>query len=595
MTADAPPLSAAADADHRSFAAGRLIFHEGQPSDFAFLIVSGKVFLTKASPEGTLRLATLGPGEMFGEMGIVDGSVRSATATAGDDTVLEVFDKDRLFALLAEHPETAIDMVKAAARRLRHANTLIGAPELALERPKRTPLSARLRNFLFPGPVDLDLVRIEFQPDAIEIEERPLPFGAKAILHAILALAVCATVWACLAKMDIIVIATGRIATADAKIVVQPMTTAAIRSIAVRQGQIVEKDQVLVSLDATFATADEHSVRSQMKSSGAEIARLEAELALSDGDSGAVPIFSDDGDEQRAQAELYRRHAEARRTMVSASGTEIRELENRMASLRSDRNRVSAQMATAEKLEAIRSELHSHGTGSLISLLDAQRQLATDRREMERISNEIGETAKKIDTIRAKLAASLGETAAKTAQDLQTARRDFAKASEQIKKQERISDLIDLRSPAKAMVLDMGDRSIGSVVKEGEQLVVLVPLDAPLEIDATVDPKDISHLRAGDTARVKLDTFPYQKYGTLDGTVLSVNGDVTEHEEAGRKSKVYKVGIAITRNNLHDIPADATLLPGMAATCEIKVGSRRLITYFLYPIIRTLDSALREP
>jgi HlyD family secretion protein len=281
--------------------------------------------------------------------------------------------------------------------------------------------------------------------------------------------------------------------------------------------------------------------------------------------------------------------------MVSASETEIRELENRMGSLRSDRNRVSEQMATAEKLEAIRRELQSHGTGSLISLHEAQRQLATDRREMERIANEIGETAKKIDTVRAKLTAGLDETAAKSAQDLQTARRDFAKASEQIKKQERISDLIDLRSPAKAMVLDLGDRSVGSVVKEGEQLVTLVPLDAPLEIDAFVDPKDISHLRPGDTARIKLDAFPYQKYGTLDGTVKAVNGDVTEHEEAGRKIKSYKISIAITRNNLHGVPPDAVLLPGMAASGEIKVGSRRLITYFLYPIIRTLDSGLREP
>jgi hemolysin D len=588
MTADIP-------VDHQSFSAGQLIFREGQPSTFAFLIVSGSVVVTKGSPKGKMRLATLGAGEMFGEMGILDGSVRSATATAGEDTVLRAFDKPRLLALLAQQPETAIDLIKAAARRLRHTNSLIIAPETALMQPKRAGLGPRLRRFFVPDPLDLDLVRIEFQPDAIEIEERPLPFGAKAILHTVVALVICSTIWASIAKMDLIVVANGRISTTDAKIVVQPMTTAAIRSIGVHQGQIVDKGQVLVSLDATFAAADEHSVHSQTVSSAAEIARLDAELALPSSDTGTAPKFSDEPDEQLAQAELFRRHAEARRSMVLASDTEIRELDHRMTSLRSDRSRAGEQMATAEKMEAIRRELHSHGTGSLISLLESQRQLATDKREMERITNEIGETAKKIDTIRAKLAAGLGETAAKTAQDLQAARRDYTKASEQSKKQQRLSDLIDLRSPAKAMVLEMGERSVGSVVKEGEQLVVLVPLNGPLEIDASVDPKDISHLRAGDTARVKLDAFPYQKYGTLDGTVQSVNGDVTERDEAGRKVKVYRVKVAITKNNLHDVPADAALLPGMAANCEIKVGNRRLITYFLYPIIRTLDSALREP
>ena len=590
----ATPNAGAKSVNLRSFSAGQTIFREGQPSDYAFVIVSGRVFLTKSAPEGNMRLATLGPREMFGEMGILDGAVRSATAIAGDDTELQAFDKEGLFSLLAEHPEAAIDMVKAASRRLRHANSLMRPPESVQPPLRKRSLLSNIRRVLFPSPVDLEEIRIEFLPDAIEIEERPLPFGAKAILHTVFALVVCSALWATIARMDLIVVANGRVSTTDAKIVVQPMTTAAIRSIRVHRGQIVEKGQVLISLDPTFAEADERSVRTQMKSSAAEIARLQAELA-SAGDAGDRTAFSDDPDEQRAQAELFRRHLEARRSIVAATETEIRELETRMASLRSDRVHVSAQISTSERVEAIRRELHSQGSGSLLTLLEAQRQLSTDRRELERITNEIAEINKKIDTIRAKLAANLDEMTEKSAQALLAARRDYTKAVEQIKKQERLSDLIELRSPAKAMVLDMGDRSVGSIVKEGEQVVALVPLDAPIEIDASVDPKDISHLRPGDMARVKLDAFPYQKYGTLDGTVQSVNGDVTELEEGGRKSKVYKVTIAITKNNLHDVPADAALIPGMTTTCEIKIGSRRLITYFLYPIIRTLDSGLREP
>jgi HlyD family secretion protein len=145
------------------------------------------------------------------------------------------------------------------------------------------------------------------------------------------------------------------------------------------------------------------------------------------------------------------------------------------------------------------------------------------------------------------------------------------------------------------MVLDLGARSVGSVVKEGEQMVTLVALDVPLGIDAAVDPKDIGYLRVGDTVRIKLEPFPYQKYGTLEGVIQSINGDVTEHEEAGRKLSAYKVRIVMTRNDLRGVPADVALLPGMMSTCEIKVGTRRLITYFLYPIIRTFDSGLREP
>jgi HlyD family secretion protein len=599
MTAEVPTGDAAQNGaeDLRSFTTGQRIFAEGQVSDFAFVIVSGRVEVLKSSPDGDMRLAVLGPGEMFGEMGLLDGTVRSATAIAGEDTVVSALSRDRLLAMLVERPETAIDLVKAASRRLRRANSLICAPKAALVRGRKPAPLTRLRRFLRPGDIDLDRVRIEFQPDAIEIEERPLPFGAKAILYTIVALIICSSVWASVATMDRIVVATGRIATTDAKLVVQPMQTATIRSIDVRPGQIVEKGQVLVSLDSTFAAADEQSVRAQMKSSGAEIRRLEAELALESGTTAAhaPPQFSDDADEQRAQLDLYQRYRDSRRTMIQASETEARELDTHMASLRADRVHVTTQMATLEKLESIRKELYSRGNGSLINLLDAQRQLDADKREMEHIANDIGETIKKKETIQAKLAASLSEMTAKAAQELQAARRDYAKAAEQTKKQERLSNLIDLRSPAKAMVLDLGNRSVGSVIKEGETMVTLVALDVPLDVDAVVDPKDISHLRPGDTARIKLEAFPYQKYGTLDGVIQSINGDVTEHEEAGRKANIYKVRVAITANNLHDVPADIALLPGMVATCEIKVGTRRLITYFLYPIVRTLDSGLREP
>ena len=445
-----------------------------------------------------------------------------------------------------------------------------------------------LRRHLLPGDLKLDQVRIEFLPDALEIEERPIPPAAKVLLYAILGFFVCGVTWASLAEIDRIVTASGKIVTTDSKIVVQPMESATIRAINVHAGQVVEKGEILVSLDPTFTNADERSVRGQVQSAAAEIRRLEAELAISNG-------FSEDPDEQAAQAKTFSRFIMARDTFIRASEAEIRELTTHAVSLRNDKEDVIAQNAVAQQLEGIRLELYQRGNGSLVSLLDAQRQLATDKREMDRLTNDLIETTKKIETIKAKREASLGEMNSKAAQELQTARRDYAKAFEQIKKQERLSDLIDLRSPARAMVLELGPRSVGSVVKEGEQIVSLVALNVPVEIESTVDPKDISHLRVGDAARIKLDTLPYQKYGTLDGKIQSINGDVLEHEEGGHKISSYKVRIAITRNNLHGIPKDFTLLPGMVATSEIKVGTRRVMSYFLYPIIRSLDAGLREP
>jgi HlyD family secretion protein len=596
MTAGLPePLDEIVGSE-RSFADGQRIFTEGQVSDFAYQVVSGKVELSKSYPEGDMRLAVLDTGDLFGEMGLLDGAVRSATATARAPTELLAFDREQLLSLVRQRPDFALDLVTMISRRLRHANALIGAPDLARITPQRQTPWQRLRRAMGrgEGPA-LERIRVEFLPDAIEIEERPFPWGAKAILYAILALLFCGTVWASVAEIDRIVIATGKIVTTEAKIVVQPMATATVRAINVRVGQVVEAGDILVALDPTFTTADERSVRSQMLSADAEVRRLEAELALFSGEVAVPGPFSADAEVQKTQAEVFRRFKIARDTLIRSSDAEIREIETHTASLRTDRTNVVAQQAVAQRLEAIRTELYAHGNGSLVNLLDVQRQLAADRREIDRLGNELVEAQKKIDTIRAKREATLGEMSSKAAQELQAARRDVAKAVEQIKKQERMSVLIDLRSPSRAKVLELGARSVGSVVKEGEPLVTLVALDVPVEIESVVDTRDISHLRVGDPVRIKLEAFPYQKYGTLDGTVQSITGDVLDQEEAGRKVSVYKARIAITHSALREVPADFTLMPGMVATCEIKVGTRRLITYVLYPILRTLDVGLREP
>ena len=185
---------------------------------------------------------------------------------------------------------------------------------------------------------------------------------------------------------------------------------------------------------------------------------------------------------------------------------------------------------------------------------------------------------------------------AKAADQLQTVRRDLITAQQSLSKTARVKDLIEMKSPARAMVIAVAERSAGSVVREGEALVTLVPLDSPLEVDVVIETRDIGHVRVGDFARIKLEALPYQKFGILEGQVRAINADVTEQDGAnGRKIQVYKARIAITRSALRDLPADFALLPGMTASAEVKVGKRRLISYFLYPIIRALDSGLREP
>ena len=229
------------------------------------------------------------------------------------------------------------------------------------------------------------------------------------------------------------------------------------------------------------------------------------------------------------------------------------------------------------------------------SLLEARRQVATDLREDDRIANELIETQKKTDSAKAELLTKLEEMNAKAWEQLQVARREYDKATAQLKKQERMTALTEMRAPTHAMVVDVMDGAAGAVVKGGEQLMTLVPLDVPLEVEALLETKDVSYVRHGDFARIKLEAFPYQKHGTLEGVVTAISGDVVVQEQENRRIHAYKIKVAIGKSDLRQVPKDMALMPGMTASAEIKVGSRKLITFFLYPIMRTFDSGLRDP
>lgn len=175
------------------------------------------------------------------------------------------------------------------------------------------------------------------------------------------------------------------------------------------------------------------------------------------------------------------------------------------------------------------------------------------------------------------------------------ARRERDRTAEQLKKMERRSSLVRLVAPADAVVLDIAQRSVGSVVRQAEPFLTLVPVDVPMLVEVEIRPQDIALLRAGDPARLKLDALPYQKYGTMTGRLDVLSEDTFKVPKGATQTDVYKGRLTIVSRELRDTPAGFRLIPGMSIGAEIKVGSRRLLSYFLYPIFRALDSSFREP
>ena len=172
-------------------------------------------------------------------------------------------------------------------------------------------------------------------------------------------------------------------------------------------------------------------------------------------------------------------------------------------------------------------------------------------------------------------------------------------ASEELKKVELRRQLIVLKAPADAIVLEVASRTIGSVVREAETLFVLVPRDVALQAEVNVEGRDVGQISVGQPVRIKFEPFPFQKYGTGTGSVRVISQDSFAPDpkaEAARRTiaPYYRVLIDLSDVQLRLPSARTQLIPGMAVTAEMKVGQRSVISYFLYPLLRGLDESIRE-
>lgn len=165
-----------------------------------------------------------------------------------------------------------------------------------------------------------------------------------------------------------------------------------------------------------------------------------------------------------------------------------------------------------------------------------------------------------------------------------------ANSQELVKTRQR-GKLMKLVAPVGASVQQLAVHTIGGVVTPAQVLMVIVPKDDPLEVEAFVENKDIGFVSAGQDAEIKIETFPYTKYGTIDGEVKNVSSDAIQDEQRGL---IYSSRVKLERSTIRVGQKRVNLAPGMAVTVEIKTGKRRVIEYLLTPLMQHTSESLRE-
>jgi HlyD family secretion protein len=434
----------------------------------------------------------------------------------------------------------------------------------------------------------------EFQSDAIAIEQGPPPRLARLTLYAVIALVAVSIAWASLSHVDTIVTAQGKLIASHPNIVVQPLETSVIREMRVRIGDRVDKGEALAVLDPTFSQADLDQLRGRTAALDAAIDRLKAELDGKTYDAG-----ENANADQRLQRDVFRQRKAHYDAQIQDYDAQIASAEANLKTARNEEAVLAQRLETLKSIETMRSTLASKEVGSKLNLLLSRDARLDVESSLARVRGNIVDQADRVDKARADRKVFVEDFRRTAYQDLVETLGKRDSSAEDLKKAERRRNLIVLRAPADAVVLDIAGRTVGSVAREAETLFVLAPRDAPLQAEVNVEGRDIGHVSVGQSVRIKFEAFPFQKYGTATGAVRVISQDAfspdpkteTAHEKV---EPHYRVLVDLTQTRLRLPQADAQLLPGMALTAEMKVGRRSVISYFLYPLLRGLDESIRE-
>ncbi|WP_300454596.1 HlyD family type I secretion periplasmic adaptor subunit [Accumulibacter sp.] len=433
----------------------------------------------------------------------------------------------------------------------------------------------------------------QFLPAALELQETPVSPAPRAAMWLLVAFAAIAVLWAVFGQIDIVATARGRIVPSDRSKTIQPFETATVKAIRVSDGQPVKTGEVLLELDATSAEADRARFANDRISALAQGARARALLAAID--AGLPPVLErlpDVPAERQAQEQriLDGQYGEyqARRRRIDA------DLERRQAELGSTQEIVGkleqtvpiARQRALDFRDLVDKEFISkHGYLEKEQVrIEQEGDLATQRSRLRELTAAIAE-------VRGQRAALIAETRRLALDTLNEAEQKASTFGQELIKAESRGRLLTLTAPVDGTVQQLAVPTVGGVVTPAQALMVIVPVDNPLEVEAFIENKDVGFVDAGQEAVVKIETFPFTRHGTVPGRVTHVSGDAINDEKRGL---IYSARVLLGRTTMPVEGKVVQLSPGMAVTVEVKTGRRRVIEYFLSPLLQHADESLRE-
>ena len=438
-----------------------------------------------------------------------------------------------------------------------------------------------------------DRLQYEFLPAAEEIVETPAaPLGAMVIWLVAILLAV-ALAWSYFGEIDIVAVGNGKISTEGSTKIIQPAVSGVVKSINVHEGQRVKKGETLLALDKTTAEKDVATASQSLNTARVERDILRR-LAVG-GNTDDIINNADLPDENKAilrqfassQTALSAARQQAASGIISNYQQQLQfnqqaknQLETNAQNLKNRKAEIEKQLPNANPVDKLRlqnelSNIDQRITSADSAVLGQNQQLLQSQSALTQAQNQ-SQT-------------QTAETNSAFNNQIITAEKRIIELENNLVKAKQILAQTTITAPVDGTVLSLTVKTIGGVVNAGQQLAQIVPEKVPLYVDAALDNQDVGFVKPGQRVVVKVATYPFQRYGYLEGTVENISPDAIQDD---KKGLIYKAKIKLN-DDKSSKQNQLKLLPGMSVSAEITTGQRRIIEFFLDPLMTKADESLK--
>jgi hemolysin D len=435
-----------------------------------------------------------------------------------------------------------------------------------------------------------------FLPAALEIQETPPNPIARWLAKSIIALLLIGIIWAGFGEVNIVASAQGKILPSSRVKVIQPLQKGVVKKILVREGEKVKKGQPLIEMDSTLTGADESRLKNELQNTQMKQAVNEALLErLKSKQETSQPMTEQTNqpisENQTHFNQLLQAEWRQYQTQVSSLSSAVEATEAEYAATEIEVQKLKKTLPIITKRTEIIKGLYDKKYASETEYLQLEQeriQLAHQLREEKQKLKQLTATSKQAQQ---QLDALKAETRNNILTEITESRREIAALQEELIKASDMNQRQILYSPVAGQVQELVVTTQGGVVTEAQPLMKIVPEEATLIVEAFIENKDIGFVKKAMPAEIKVNAFPFTKYGVIEAEIDTITDDAIFDEQRGL---TYSTLLSLKQKTIDVDGKPVRLMPGMEVTAEIKTGERRLIEYFLAPLLRHKQESLRE-